>query len=256
MEFDPATLAATPRNWLETRAHYEGAARAEFTNPPGAIEGPASVCVNSAGSCRVRIKIEKIDAPDEKNFALRSGSAPLGTYFVNGMSNPCRSLTVKSEAGVFTGGDRIIHNGMPFRMRPDIELPAPVPFQQYALVLSPPPPGTGRLAVLTWLCRSMNPAVTTSPVTSASARPGPRPGPISATRSPASATSAVASRPDSGSITRPPRSTMSQSLTCRTVSQAPAAPQRPVVTPSSRSSMRRPPGLMSSTTPSPRSGRR
>ena len=122
MTFDPTALVATPKDWLETRAHYEGTARAEFTNPPGAIEGPATVCVNSAGRCRVRIKIEKLDAPDEKNFALGSGSAPLGTYLVNGMSNPCRSLTVKTEAGVFTGGDRIIHDGMPFGMRPDVEL--------------------------------------------------------------------------------------------------------------------------------------
>jgi len=122
MEFDPTTLVATPKHWLETRAHYEGAARAEFTSPPGVIEGPATVCVNSAGRCRVRIKIEKIDAPDDKNFVLGSGSAPLGTHLVNGMSNPCRSLTVKTDAGVFTGGDRIIHDGMPFGMRPDVEL--------------------------------------------------------------------------------------------------------------------------------------
>ena len=39
MEFDPTTLVASPKDWLETRTHYEGAARAEFTNPPGAIEG-------------------------------------------------------------------------------------------------------------------------------------------------------------------------------------------------------------------------
>lgn len=122
MELDPSALVATPKDWLETRAHYEGAARAEFTNPPGAIEGPATVCVNSAGRCRVRIKIEKIDAPDEKNFALGSGAAPLGTYLVNGHSNPCRSLTVKTGAGVFTGGDRIVHDGMPFGIRQDVEL--------------------------------------------------------------------------------------------------------------------------------------
>src|SRR6516164_9459354 len=29
MEFDPTMLVATPKNRLETRAHYEGAARAE-----------------------------------------------------------------------------------------------------------------------------------------------------------------------------------------------------------------------------------
>jgi hypothetical protein len=122
MEFDATTLVATPKNWLETQAHYEGAARAEFTNPPGAIEGPAIVRVNSAGRCRIRIKIEKIDAPDEKNFALGSGSAPLGTFLVNGMSNPCRSVTVQTDVGIFTGGDRIIHNGMPFGMQQEVEL--------------------------------------------------------------------------------------------------------------------------------------
>ena len=122
MDFDLATLVPTPTTWLEKRAHYEGAARAEFTNPPGAIEGPATVCVNSAGKCGVRIKIEKIDAPDEKNFTLGSGSAPLGTFLVNGMSNPCRSLTVKTEVGIFTGGDRILHHGLPFGMQQNVEL--------------------------------------------------------------------------------------------------------------------------------------
>lgn len=45
------------------------AARAEFTTPPGVIEGPAQVCVDSAGRSRVRIKVEKIDSPD-KNVGL------------------------------------------------------------------------------------------------------------------------------------------------------------------------------------------
>lgn len=122
MEFDPTTFVATPNDWLETRVLYEGAARAEFTNPPGAIEGLATVRVNSAGRCRVLIKIEKIDAPDEKNFALGSGNAPLGTYLINGISNPCRSLTVKTDGGIFSGGDRIIHDGIPLGMSPVVEL--------------------------------------------------------------------------------------------------------------------------------------
>jgi hypothetical protein len=86
------------------------------------IEGPATVCVNSAGRCRVRIKIEKIDAPDEKNFALGSGSAPQGTYIIHGHSNPCRSLAVTPDSGVFTGGDRIIHHGLHFGMPQGVEL--------------------------------------------------------------------------------------------------------------------------------------
>jgi hypothetical protein len=122
MPFDLSSLVPTHQNWLQTRVQYMGAARAEFTNPPGAIEGPATVSVNSAGTCSVRIKIEKIDAPDEKNFALGSGSAPLGTYLVNGMSNPCRSLTVKTETGIFTGGDRIVHHGLPFGTQQNVDL--------------------------------------------------------------------------------------------------------------------------------------
>ncbi len=122
MTFDPKTLVSEQHDWLETRARYEGAAHAEFTNPPGWIEGPATVRVNAAGRCSVRIKIEKIDAPDEKNFTLGSGSAPLGTFLVNGMCNPCRSVTVQTDVGIFTGGDRIIHNGMPFGMPQEVEL--------------------------------------------------------------------------------------------------------------------------------------
>jgi hypothetical protein len=56
MTFDPTALVPNHNDWLETRVRYEGAARAEFTDPPGAIEGPATVCVNEAGRCRVRIR--------------------------------------------------------------------------------------------------------------------------------------------------------------------------------------------------------
>jgi hypothetical protein len=111
MTFDPATLVSTTNKWLETKIRYEGAARAEFTNPPGVIEGPATVCFNGAGACRVHITVEKIDAPDLKNFSLRT-TATLGNYLVHGEANPCASLTVKTDAGVFTGGDRIIHDGL------------------------------------------------------------------------------------------------------------------------------------------------
>jgi hypothetical protein len=121
MSFDPSTIVSTPNTWLETRVRYEGTARAEFTNPPGAIEGPATVCFNSAGACRVRIKVERIDAPAQDTFCLRSAGT-LGTYLVHGESNPCSSLTVRTDAGVFTGGDRITHDGLPLIGQPVVEL--------------------------------------------------------------------------------------------------------------------------------------
>lgn len=122
MAFDPSKLVGTPRPWFQTRVNYEGSARAEFTNPPGTIEGPSIVSINSAGRSRVRIKVEKIDAPDVKNFALGSGSVPLGTFLVNGLSNPCRSLIVETDSGVFTAGDRIVHDGFPFGIQKEVDL--------------------------------------------------------------------------------------------------------------------------------------
>ncbi len=121
MAFDPTTLVSTPNTWLETRVRYEGAARAEFTSPPGVIEGPATVCFDEAGACRVRIKVEHINAPDPEAFSLRTAGT-LGTYLVHGEANPCSALTVRTVAGVFTGGDRIIHDGLPPDTEQQVEL--------------------------------------------------------------------------------------------------------------------------------------
>jgi hypothetical protein len=121
MTFDPTRLVCTPHNWLETQVLYEGTGRAEFTTPPGVIEGPATVRFNPAGACRVSITVERIDAPDAEKFTLRPGGT-LGTYLVHGETNPCISLTVQTEAGVFTGGDRILHGGSPLDGRQQFEL--------------------------------------------------------------------------------------------------------------------------------------
>jgi hypothetical protein len=121
MSFDSSTLVTSPNNWLKTRIRYEGAGRAEFTNPQGAIEGPATVCFDSAGACRVRIKINRINAPDAAKFTLRPGGS-LGNYLMHGESNPCSSLTVWTEVGVFTGGDRIIHDGLPLGAVQEVDL--------------------------------------------------------------------------------------------------------------------------------------
>jgi hypothetical protein len=121
MAFDPITLVSTPNTWLETRVRYEGAARAEFTSPPGVIEGPATVCFDAAGACRVRIKVERIDASDPETFSLRTAGT-LGTYLVYGEANPCSSLTVRTDSGVFAGGDRIIHDGLPPDAEQQVEL--------------------------------------------------------------------------------------------------------------------------------------
>ncbi len=153
MTFEPSTIVSTPRTWLNTRVRYVGAARAEFANPPGVIEGPATVCFNSAGACRVRIAIEHMEAPDRENFSLRT-TGTLGTYLVHGEANPCTSLKVKTDAGVFTGGDRIIHNGLatgagktvelrPLQSRFEAATSAPAKYWVLPLANFMPDPWTG-----------------------------------------------------------------------------------------------------------------
>jgi hypothetical protein len=122
MAFDPNTLVSIPNTWLETRVRYEGLARAEFTDPPGAIEGPAKVRFDSGGACRVSIEVDRIDAPDPENFSLRSGSPRSGDYLVHGGANPCSSLIVRTDAGAFTADERIIHDGFRMDARPRVEL--------------------------------------------------------------------------------------------------------------------------------------
>lgn len=62
-----------------------------------------------------------MDASDPWNFTLRPGGT-LGTYLVDGETNPCTSLTVQAGAGVFIGGNRILHDGFPLDGRQELEL--------------------------------------------------------------------------------------------------------------------------------------
>jgi len=87
MSFDPTTIVSTPNTWLERRVRYKGWGRAEFINPPGAIEGPATVRFH-AGACRVSINVQRVDAADLEKFSLRTMSGP-GQYIVHGEANPC-----------------------------------------------------------------------------------------------------------------------------------------------------------------------
>lgn len=109
MTFDLASLVPTQQVWLQTRAQFEGTARAEFTNPPGAIEGPATVYVNSAGRCRVRISSRRSMPPTRRTSHLgqearrweRISSTELFQSFFNKREQRrCGGVVRFSEIGV------------------------------------------------------------------------------------------------------------------------------------------------------------
>jgi hypothetical protein len=111
MPFDPDTIVHPANLWLDTRLRYEGQARAEFADPKGAVEGPATVSFGPAGRARVVIDAERIDAPDPAAFSLRATSSRPQEYAMHGGFNPCISVTVETEAGEFTAADRILQDG-------------------------------------------------------------------------------------------------------------------------------------------------
>jgi hypothetical protein len=111
MALDPRTIVHTANRWLDTRLRYEGRGRAEFANPKGAIEGPATVSFGPRGEGSVVIDAERID--DSAAFSLRASPSQPQDYGMHGGFNPCVSVTVETEAGQFTAADRILHDGIP-----------------------------------------------------------------------------------------------------------------------------------------------
>lgn len=110
MSFDFRSLKPIRSNWLETRVAYVGRGRAVFTDPQGEIEGPARVTFARSGRAKVCITPETVTP---NHFPLHLGRIQ-GEYRRFGMQNPCASVTVNTEMGIFSSTtDRVfIDNGM------------------------------------------------------------------------------------------------------------------------------------------------
>ncbi len=119
MIFDPNTIAASPSRWLELPVQYVGRGRAEFTNPVGVLEGPATVTFERSGQGRVSITPEQGVGEGRWPFDLFHGSTT-GEYRLHGFSNPCRSLEVVTDQGTFTSIHRVRVSGRLDTSRPDL----------------------------------------------------------------------------------------------------------------------------------------
>jgi hypothetical protein len=117
MATEPTPADPAGRDWLETSVKYEGEGRAEFTDPPGVIEGPAVVRIDRRGEQSVTI--DATDAPPGGLFFYIKGSVPAVNLRRHGMFNPCSSVTVKTQSGVYTAAERVVYQGGATRAKPD-----------------------------------------------------------------------------------------------------------------------------------------
>jgi len=109
MTSDSAPLEPAPQNWLTTDLKYPGWGKAEFTDPPAIIEGPALVRVNRLGEQTVTIDVKN---PPVQGWAFYvKGSGPLSSIRKSGWLNPCASVMVSSQDGLFTATERVWYDG-------------------------------------------------------------------------------------------------------------------------------------------------
>jgi hypothetical protein len=116
MTSDSEAINRAPRNWLEMSVKYGGWGKAEFTDPPGTVEGPALVHVNRFGEQRVTIDVK--NPPAQGVFFYIKGSVPLASVRRRGFANPCASVTVTTSDGLFSATERIHFDGGNTRSKP------------------------------------------------------------------------------------------------------------------------------------------
>jgi hypothetical protein len=111
MSFNPEDIPLIPNDWFSTSISYEGLGRAEFQDPPAAVEGAARVRLDESGALSVELKAERVVSEQPLQMGLIqlfSGRKPVefsggvGISGDGGPPNPCTKLTVTTEQGEFS----------------------------------------------------------------------------------------------------------------------------------------------------------
>jgi hypothetical protein len=116
MTTEPSPAVPESQDWLETSIKYEGQGKAEFTDPPGVVEGPAVVRVNPHGEQSVTIDVT--NPPPAGPFFYIKGSVLATDFRRHGTFNPCASVSVKAQSGVYTATERVLYEGGMTRTKP------------------------------------------------------------------------------------------------------------------------------------------
>lgn len=115
MNFDPENIPIVLSDWFSPRINYEGLGRAEFLDPPGAIEGSTQIKTSESGTLSVEMDIERIESEHPLQLGLMqlfSAQKPIegsGGIMIGGggQQNRCIKLSVTTPQGQFSATDGI-----------------------------------------------------------------------------------------------------------------------------------------------------
>jgi len=118
MSVDGRSIVPNPTNWFESCVQYEGHGRAEFSDPRGSVEGPASARFDEYGNYSIELEIQRCESGRELHFGvfgLLSGGRTIETegcveMGFGGMENSCTRFTITSPQGTFTATGKILYD--------------------------------------------------------------------------------------------------------------------------------------------------
>jgi len=100
-------LRPMPNAWFETALEYTGHGRAEFSDPPGFIEGPAIARFDGFSRREIEMRIEKMESPGQPQNAtvLISGEKVASDngkikYLIGSRRNPCTRFSISTAHGI------------------------------------------------------------------------------------------------------------------------------------------------------------
>lgn len=109
MAVDPRHSLPRMNPWFVRTIQHKGRGRAEFSSPPGIIEGPATVEINDAGTVTIRLEARALiqdegavsDSMREFLFGVTPGEreGPLVVTWLE--RNVCEKLTVATDEGAY-----------------------------------------------------------------------------------------------------------------------------------------------------------
>lgn len=111
MSFEPEDTPLVPSNWFSADISYQGRGRAEFHDPPGAVEGEAHILIEESGASQIDLAVERVVSDQPLRLGLIqlfSGQQPVelsggvGIGGDGGPPNPCTKLTVTTDQGEFS----------------------------------------------------------------------------------------------------------------------------------------------------------
>ena len=116
MSFDPENIPIVLNDWFTARIEYEGQGRAEFLDPPGAIEGTTRIQINENGTSSIEMDVQRIvsELPLQLGLLqLFSGQKPIegsGEVMISiggAQANPCKRLSITTPQGEFSATEGI-----------------------------------------------------------------------------------------------------------------------------------------------------